>query len=51
MQFANLKSPEPPYTRKLMSPTNHHLAAAYYNDGVKILVKSGKSCKIKHRLQ
>ena len=36
---------------RLMSPTNHHLAAAYYNDGVKILVKSGKSCKIKHRLQ
>ena len=41
MQFANLKSPEPPYTRKLMSPTNHHLAAAYYNDGVK------NTCKIR----
>ena len=30
-----------PYTRKLMSPTNHHLAAAYYNDGVK------NTCKIR----
>lgn len=41
MQFANRKPPEPPYTGKLMSPTNHHLAAAYYNDGVK------NTCKIR----
>ncbi|RHF96357.1 hypothetical protein DW650_04280 [Roseburia sp. AM23-20] len=26
MQFANRKPPEPPYTRKLMSPANHHLS-------------------------
>ena len=30
MQFANRNPPEPPYTRKLMSPTNHHLVSISY---------------------
>ena len=30
MQFANRKPPEPPYTRKLMSPANQHLEDAYF---------------------
>ena len=28
MQFANRNPPEPPYTRKLMSPTNQHLSGS-----------------------
>ena len=31
MQFANRKPPEPPYTRKLMSPTNQHLSFLHLN--------------------
>ena len=30
MQFANRNPPEPPYTGKLMSPTNQHLEDAYF---------------------
>ena len=32
MQFANRKPPEPPYTRKLMSTTNQHLASSSSDD-------------------
>ena len=45
MQFANRNPPEPPYTGKLMSPTNHHLVAAKKDKQTLILISVSYSMR------
>ena len=42
MQFANRNPPEPPYTRKLMSPTNQHLLDSSLNSAEMEIIMTEK---------